>query len=905
MQQTGAMSEFDPRAEDLPGDLLRTKLEPPRPPAPTMPRPALVARLDAGLARKLTLLAAPAGYGKTTLLAEWVAGLAHPAAWVTCDPGDNDPARFWTYVLSACRQWGGATGRAGLSALRAAQPPALDAVLTTLLNELALLAGPRVLVLDDFHTVVTPELLAQLASLIEHLPRSVQVVLSTRATPELPLARWRARNELTELGAGDLRFSPEEIQAFLDQALPIALAPATVARLAGQTEGWAAGLRLAVLAAPASGDAAAVEQALESFGGEHPHVVAYLAGEVLAAQPEPLQAFLLATSFLPRLSGPVCDAVMGRADSARLLDQLAGANLFLRPIGGVAGGWYRYHPLFAAAMRQRARQRTSGAEVRALHAAAGAWYEAHGMLADAVDAALAAEAWERAATLIEQVLERDTFGEAHAIRRWVAQLPEQAVQARPLVCFGYASALLFAGDRYDPANAHTVEAWARLAEAGWQPEGNAARLGQVAALRAMVAFWQDDLAAAFAYAGQASALLDAYDVRYQGICRLFHGMEALLGGEIADALSLAMEARTLCTISRNTAGALASTFVLASASFQQGNLDLAEALYQEWLAAAVGGAEMMDDQSEALYGLAAVAYERDELEAAEQHATRALALGQQRQSERLRAQASLILARIQQAHGHAGQAQQLAQALATRTRAPLLQREIQGWQADLALAAGDLEAAGRWRAALATGGTPAARLQQEHEALIVARLQIALGETAAAIEALEAWRAEAAAAGRTRGEIATLILQALAHAAQSEQPSAAQALARALALGQPRGMRRIFLDAGEPLAGLLRAVAPTLKRANAAYAGLLLRALAPGQATPRAPLLEPLSAQEQRVLRMLVAGRSNAEIAGELTVSPNTIKTHVKNIYRKLDVGSRDELRAAVRELGLLKSSQV
>lgn len=900
------MGDLDPRAEELPRDLLRAKLEPPRPPTPTIPRPALLAHLSAGLARKLTLLAAPAGYGKTALLSAWMAELPHPAAWITCDPGDDDPARFWTYVLSACRGWGAAVGRAGLAALRDGQPPAFDAMLTSFMNDLALLDGPRVLVLDDFHAIADARLQVQIASFVEYLPRAIHLVIATRAVPDLPLARWRARGELTELGADQLRFSRDETRAFLDQALPVALPEAAAERLARQTDGWPAGLRLAALAAPAGGDTAAVERALESFGGDHPHVVAYLAGEVLANQPAPVQAVLLTTCWLPRLNGALCDAVTGREDGARLIEQLASTNLFLTPLAGAAPGWYRYLPLFAEAMRQHSRQRLGGAAIKSLQLAASTWYAAHDLPADAVDAALAAEAWERAAALIEDVLERDTFGEIRTLRHWIERLPETLARTRPLICFGYASALLYTGDRYDPANAHAVEDWARRAELAWQVGPDQPRLGQVAALRASVAFWQEDLAAAFAHARRASSLLDAYDVRYQGICRLFNAMEALLSGEIADAQRLAMEARTLCTISRNTPGALASAFVLASASFQQGNLDLAEALYQEWLDAAVGGAEMLDDQSEALYGLAAVAYERDDLESAERHAARALALGQQRRAERLRAQASLVLARVQLARGRVADAQQLLQAIAAQTRAPQLKREIHAWQLHLALAAGDLEAAERWRAALAAAGAPAARLQREHEAMLVARLQLASGEAGPPIETLEAWRADAAAAGRTRGEIAILILQAQAHAARSDQTRAAQALTRALTLGQPRGMRRIFLDEGEPLAALLRAAAPSLKRANAAYAAALLGSLAsnqaPGAPTPPSPLPEPLSAQELRVLRLLVAGRSNAEIAGDLTVSPNTVKTHVKNIYRKLAVSSRDELRAAARELNLLKS---
>jgi LuxR family maltose regulon positive regulatory protein len=895
------MSEIDQWQDALPDDLLRAKIELPRPQASAIARPALLAELTAGLTRKLTLLAAPAGYGKTTLLTEWAASLAHPIAWLTCDAADVSPPRFWRYVIGACSVWG---VRADWGALRDDDPQAIEALLTPFMNGVARLNGPRVIVLDDFHTIGDPQVQSQLAAFIERLPRPIHMALSSRTLPELPLARWRGRNELTELGPSELRFSREEIQRFIDQALQRPAPSDAVARLLERTGGWPVGVRLAARSIPARDDAAEANRALESFDGAHPHVVAYMAGEVLAPLPERQRAFILATSPLPALSAALCDAVTGRADSASLIGEIAGASRLLSPAEGPGREWYSYQPLFAEAMREHARQALGDAATRALFVRACDWYEAHGRLPDAVDAALVAPDAARAAALMEHVLERDTLRELPRLRRWVERLPEDLVRSRPLLCFGYATALLFTGDRYDAATGYLVEQWLRPAEASWQAQQNAPQLGRAEALRGMVAFWQNDLPTVFAHARRASAMLDPHDVTFQGICRLYHGIEALLDGQIADAQSLAMEARTLCTISRNQQGTLASIFVLMSTSFQQGNLDLSAALAREWLDSAVGeGAEMLDDQGEALHGLALVAFERSDLEEAERHAARALELGQQRHSERLRVQASLLLARIRHARGQTAQAQQLVQALASQARAPLL-REIQTWQAQLALAAGDPGAAQRALALRDKGHAAVSRLQQEHEALVSARLQIALGQPDAASAGLETWRYEAVSSGRTRGEILILTAQAAAYFATGDLERSAQALARALALAQPRGLRQIFLDEGPRLAELLRAVAPSLKRTHAAYAAELLRALgagpAAGASSARAPLLEPLSVQEQRVLRLLVAGRSNAEVAGDLMVSPNTVKTHVKNIYRKLDVRSRADLREAARELGLL-----
>jgi LuxR family maltose regulon positive regulatory protein len=909
--------------------LLQTKLAPPRLHTAYVPRASLLARIDDGLARKLTLISTPAGFGKTTLLAEWAASrssefsvlsselaqspqlktqnskLKTAVAWVTVDAGDNDPIRFWSYVLSACRAWDPAIGKESLAALRMAQQPSIEALLIPFINELAQLPSQCVLVIEDYHNITTPDVHTTFAFLIEHLPSTVHVILATRSIPALPLARLRVRNELTELTAEDLRFSRAEIHTFLGQTLGVALSPETLLHLEQRTEGWAAGLRLVALALQHNTAAPAAEQFLATFTGGHRHVVEYLVNEVLTAQPEPLQTFLLSTCFLAKLTATLCDAITGRSDSALVLEQLERENLFLVPLGSGNGqAWYRYHPLFAEAMRLQAQQLLGEANVRALQERASAWYEAHGMLRDAVEDAIAAGQALRAATLIERIFDQGDFNEVHTLRRWIEQLPENMLHDHPLLCFAYANALLFTLDRFAPATARTVEHWVEMAEAAWQNEHNTPRLGQVAALRAMVAFWQGDSPRTFAYARQALELLDEHDLAYRAVSLLYAGHEQVLAGDIDAAQRLIMESYTLFEINQNPHGTLAATSVLAEICYQQGELEQAAQYYQQELDSQVGGGEMLDDQSFGLYGLSRIAYENDDLETAEQQATRAIELAKQRHAEQLQVQAALILCQVQHARGQTAHARSELQSLAAQTRHPSLLHEIQSWQARLALAMDDLEAAQRWHAGVAAQSEAVPLVQQEQEALIIARLYLAQGQPQAALALLERWRAEAAAHERTRSEIENLALQALAHSALADQMQAVQALTRALTLAQPRGLRRIFLDLGEPLAALLQAAAPTLaKRALAAYAATLLRALPHGQAhtAPAAalPLLEPLSQQEQRVLRLIVAGQSNAEIARELVVSTNTIKTHVKNIYRKLNVGTREEARDAARDLNL------
>lgn len=903
------MSEIRRTRKTTPDELLRTKLAPPRLHPNLVLRAALVSRLDEGLARKLTLISAPAGFGKSMLVAEWLAASHRPAAWVGLDAGDNDPARFWRYVLTACRTFDAALGKSALAALPTSQQLSFETALTPFVNELAQLPNQGVLVLEDYHLITAPEVHDSFTFLLDHLPATLHCILITRSEPALPLARWRARNELNEFGPADLRFSLDETRAFLEQTLQASLSPEAVARLDERTEGWAAGLHLVALALQGKRGEQEINQFLATFTGGHRHVLEYLAGEVFAAQPVSWQEFLLRTSFLNRLTGALCDAVTGRTDSALLLDQLERANLFLiRPSQSDSQPWYRYHGLFAEAMRRHAWQRLGEAEVRALHEKASRWYEARGLLNEAVEAALAAGQFESAAALIERFLESRGFNEIYTTRRWAEQLPQEVLRGHPLLCFGYAMALLFTSDRYAPATTALLETPLGMAETTWRGEGNDARLGQALSLRAVIAVWQGDLRRSFALSREALELLAEDDVLWRGISLINVGGEALQTGKVNVAQHLLIEARALCQAAQNIHGTLAVMSLLGEVHCWQGDFDQASQYYQEVLVKAVGGEEMLDDQGSARLGLSTIAFERNDLSAAEQQAAQALEMGQRRGDEERAAQATLILARVQHARGEKSRAQELLQAVAVRLSRPLLFREVQAWQARFWLADGDLESARQWQTAAATQSEKIPLILQELEALTVARLRIGQRQTEAALELLAGWQADARSQGRVRSELEILCLKTLAHFAQGDQALTEQSLTRALAMAQARGFRRIFLDEGEPMAAVLGAVIPKLtKRALAAYATTLLRAFAPQRTDARAaresgasPLLEPLSSQEQRVLRLLVAGMSNPEIARELVVSTNTIKTQVQSIYRKLNVGNRDQAREAAYELNLI-----
>jgi LuxR family maltose regulon positive regulatory protein len=466
-------------------------------------------------------------------------------------------------------------------------------------------------------------------------------------------------------------------------------------------------------------------------------------------------------------------------------------------------------------------------------------------------------------------------------------------------------ALLFTSDRYAPATAVLLEMPLRTAEDAWRLEQNAPKLGQVLSMRGLVALWQGDLAQAFAFSRRALELLSEHDAFWRGVSLLNEGIEELLAGKANTAQRVIIESRALYEVARNVHGTSAATLLLGDTSVQQGELDQALHYYQQVLAETSGAEDMLDDQGLALLGLGDIAYERTDLETAEQHASHVLEIGQRRADEDLQVHAALILARVQQARGDIEEAEQGLLSLAARTRRPLLLREVQGWQARLWLTREDTSSVQRWSIAVAAQTENIPRTQQEREALIIARLHLAQDDAGAALELLESWRADAHAQGRTRSEIEILCLQAMAYFAGSDPVQAPQTLARALAMARPRGFRRLFVDEGERMRALLGATIPHLThRPLAAYAAALLRAFAPSPTAPTgleaSPLVEPLSLQEQRVLRLLVAGLSNPEIAREHVVSINTVKSQLKSIYRKLDVNNREEAREAAHELNLL-----
>jgi LuxR family maltose regulon positive regulatory protein len=876
----------------------------PRPHAGVIERRGLLTRLDAGLAKRLTLVCGPTGFGKTTLVSTWIARGHFPSAWVTLDENDNDPIRFWTYLVSAVRTIDPNIGKATLSALMSPQPKPFESLLTPFLNDLARLQENSALVLEDYHAITSGEIHEGLSFLIQHLPDSLHMILITRMSPDLPVAILRARGELVEIDAAGLRLNVDETAAFLQESLHVDLLPEAVRQIYQRTEGWAAGLRLAALSLQNKGAGSNIGNLVQTFSGNDRYIADYLIREVFDTQPPEIQSFLLNTCFFSRLTGSLCDAMTGGHDGKLLLERLARDDLFIVELEhGRNQTWYRYSALFAESLQFLARQRLTEADIGTLFERASDWYESNGLFEEAIETALSARLFTRALALIEKYIERHDLGEMRTLARWLDNIPSEIILQRPILCFTYAQIILYTGDRFAPATAARLEPLLHAAEAAWRAEGNDQRLGQLLSFRGTVTMWQGDFQKAFQYARESLEIIPEQDVLYRGSSLLIAGREALNAGRVMAAQDMILEARAQTGAAQNIHGVLASIQVLSELAYWQGELEQAEQLNKQVLEGAIGGEEMVDDRGMASLGLANVAYEQNDLERAGQLALEALDLGNRRGNEMLQLEATLRLAGIRAAHHDLRGAIELLATLAGKITNPMFLRQLQTERTRLLILAGDLLSLTGWTRMITNEGPNISSLQKERDAFTLARLQMAEGEPAEALKTLHGYSQDAAQNGRLRSQAEALILEALAWHLQSDASNATRLLRKALTLGHAKGFCRLFLDEGAHLEVLLQAVASTISdRSLRLYASALLHSLSPdragGQGVPGA--VEPLSPQELRVLRLLAAGLSNAEIARELVVSTNTIKTQVKSIFRKLNITSRAEARDMARELKLI-----
>lgn len=885
--------------------ILNTKLMQPRLRTPFVERSTLLDRLEQALERPLTLVSAPAGFGKTHLISQWLSCTPTHIGWLTLDAGDNDPIRFVRHVIAALHSSGHTdVGVDALAALDSAHERRLHMALSALHTDLSRLADRLVLVLDDYHLIDSPFIHDLIALVIDQVPVALHVVIITRSDPPLPLARWRAHGDLFELRTADLRFSHAETVAFLDQSLPAALPESCIGQLEQVTEGWIVGLRLAVLSLLGH-DPADWEYKAAAFAGSHQHVLDYLYAEVLSAQPESWRDFLLHVAFLDRLSGPLCDAVTQREDSAALLQALERANLFLIRLDD-AGTWYRLHTLAADALQQLARQQLGEHTIRELYGRAGDWHETHGLLSEAVEAAFAAGDTAHAAELVERIIEPQLVKrnhEYHTLRRWLERLPDEVLADHPILCLTFAAAVFFTSNRHAPLTARTVHRLLRMAEAAWSAEADSARLGEVLAFRSLVEYWQGDYAQMFESSRRALDLLPDSQAEWRAVALLNLAMQEYVSGDIPAARCLADESQRLNRLVGNEYLKRSSLALLGYIALCQGDLYEAEQHYRELFALAD---RQLSDQMQARIGLAAVAFERNTLGAIHADLADALAAAQHAGDKRVLVETTILMARLKHALDDADGARQMLRTLAARVDMAVHVRELRAWDAWLALMSGDTATASAWQLTCAQPSPFA--LQNEREALIRARLLLAQGKPDAALAILDWWRADSVAGGRARAELDILILQALAFHAGRQLPQAHEALLKALAFAHEAGYVRPLVQEGEALAALLRTVPTGDNLELATFRHTLMRYLGDDQTVnevaARLNVLsatDPLSPQEQRVFLLIAEGASNPDIAKSLGVSINTIKTQVKSIYSKLNIRSRRQAREMARVLNVIQ----
>lgn len=876
--------------------ILATKLYLPQLRSNIVSRSRLIERLNEGLHCKLTLLSAPAGFGKTTLLSEWLASCPRPAAWLSLDEGENDLVDFLSYLVAALQTVEATFGQEILSALSSPQPPG-EMFLTVLLNKISTIKRPFVLVLDDYHIIEAEAVDQALAYLVEHLPRQVHLVIATREDPRLPLARLRVQGQLTEVRAADLQFTSSETSGFLNQVMGLKLSTDDIAALEGRTEGWIAGLQLAALSLRGHQDPLGF---IRSFTGSHHFVMDYLMAEVFAQQPEHVQHFLLRTSILDRLCGSLCEAVVLDLSPCgqETLEYLERANLFLIPLDNERR-WYRYHHLFADLLRQRLQVMTasSGDDKRdliaELHRRASIWHEENGLEMEAFHHAAAAHNIDRAARLIESKATSVHFhGIVTPVLKWLGSLSTVDLNARPSLWILYASAMLFVGQV--PLVEQKLQA-AEVALSGCAIDDKTRDLvGQIASMRATLAVIQHDVEAIIAQSRRALEYLHPGNLPVRTAATWTLGYAYQLQGERIAASRAYAEVISIGESFGTSVYTLAATLSLGQVQETNNQLPLAAQTYRRVLQLAGDPPQPM--ACEAHLGLTRILYQWNDLAEAWRHGQQCLQLTQPTESIDTTALCTVFLARLKLARGDVVG----AAAILDEAEELVHQHNFVHRMADVAAA--------RILILLRQGKlSAAAHLAQAHNLpLGQARVYLAQGEASVALAVLESRRQQVEAKGWEDEQLQVMLLQAVALRASGEKEQAAHLIANALAKAEPGGFVRLFVDEGPPMADLLLE-AKALGMASGYVEKLLAVLNADAQKhedlssqPPVQPLLEPLSRRELEVLQLLAQGLSNQEMSERLCLALDTVKGHNRKIFGKLQAQRRTEAIAHARELGLL-----
>jgi LuxR family maltose regulon positive regulatory protein len=909
--------------------ILATKLYIPISPPKVVLRPRLIERLNVslcqeqGFGQKLTLISAPAGFGKTTLLSEWIPGCQRLVAWLSLDEGDNDLNRFLVYLVAALQTIVPNIGEEVIGVLQTPQPPSTESILTTLLNQITAIPNDFIFILDDYHVIDSPAVDNALTFLIEHLPQQMHLVITTREDPALPIPRLRARGQLTELRAADLRFTSAEAAEFLNRVMGLNLSQEDIGALDTRTEGWIAGLQLAALSMKGHQD---IPGFIRAFAGDHRYIVEYLVEEVLKRQPESIRSFLIQTAILDRLNGPLCEAVTGLQGGSARLETLQRGNFFIIPLDD-RRYWYRYHHLFGDVLRMHLMTEQPD-QVSVLHRRASEWFEQHEAPADAVRHALAAQDFAHAADLIERALPgmRQTRQES-AMLAWLKALPDEVYQNRPVLSVNYAGTLLQNG-QIDGVESHLRDAERWLAapedireQLVYVDEEDFQRLpGLVAMYHAAIALIHGDVANTIHHARKVLELAREDDDFPRGAGLSLLGLAFWTSGDLETAYEMFSKGMAQLQRVGFISDVIGGSVTLADIRITQGRLREAMSIYERGLQLATKqGTPALRGAADMHVGMSGLCFERNELNIAEQHLLKSKELGELNGLPKNPYRWRVAMAQIRGTRGDLEGALDLLDEAENNYMGDFSPNvhPISALKARVSVRQGELEKALDWARQRKLSIEEAPSYLREFEQIAFARILLAqfqCGNSVSllqnAMESLERLLRAADEGGRIGSVIEILILQTLAYQMHKDIPAALTSLERALKLAEPEGYMQIFLAEGSGLAELIREVGA--RGILPDYTRKLLSAFEAekkglGQETPpfTAPasssIIEPLSQRELDILRLFKTELSGPEIAQELVIALSTVRTHTKSIYGKLNVNSRRGAVSRAIQLGLLK----
>jgi ATP/maltotriose-dependent transcriptional regulator MalT len=872
--------------------LLETKFHTPLWRSDGVIRPRLLDQLHAGLKEqgKLTLVSAPAGYGKTTLITSWLSSFTESTRyiWLSLEKSDNEPARFLYYWAHAWNRISDFDLENILALLDSPKLPPFQSILDDIINALAWVEEPAVLTLDDYHLITDSRIHEILEYFIEHQPHQAHLVIIARSDPPLPLARLRARSQMVEIRASDLRFTEEEASLFFNQSMQLMLEEEDIHALEMRTEGWAVGLQLAALSLK---NLPAPQNFVETFRGSHRYVLDYLAEEVIRQQRDDIRQFLIQTSILDRFNAESCEALTSHTDSQDLLSELEEANLFLIPLDDDRV-WYRYHHLFADFLRTELPK----AEIENLYKKAALWHEQNEFLSEAVDYAIASGDLELLADVVDRGLRKDTVwsgGNLTLYAAWLDALPPQAFQSRPVLCLN-ASHILYLLGRFDLAEKQIDQAEQTLHAMASSPEKEQ--------MLALASLYRGTIASVRGDTQQAIEKITFAQERLPQERHLQHarGFFSLgLAYEVSGQTALAIQNYLKSSEEAQSAGVLSLAIHALGAAAQvqisQGQLSQAEQACQ--CAIQIAGGKGLPPLGLAESILGSIALERNELAAAEEFLQNGIALSRRGGLIDDMILGLLFLARLHAYQGRVSDAFEVTQEMNTIIQGFGVERMSMlaaAYIANLQLYTDQESAAAQWAIEY-----QADRPDQPHELaeLTLVRVLLKTGDRENVLSILDALLKRGQAQGRVRTVMEVMILMALFQRAEKDIPAAVDWLSQALELAAPEGFIRIFLDEGEALLDLL----PKARQAAPELVDAILSIQQADSVPPPSPLdqlPDPLSEQELNVLGLIVAGKTNREIADELFISVGTAKWHVHNILQKLGVSNRSQANARARELG-------